>query len=132
MIRNGLTNLYTRDMATALGFYRNVLGFTETFHVPDEQPEHVELSAEGIHIALSSTEAATTHQGITAAPGQPAMCLVLWVDDLDQTFTKLTAAGSPVVSPPHAAGNGNRNALLKDPDGNLVELVTKAAPGADA
>jgi lactoylglutathione lyase len=29
------------------------------------------------------------------------------------------------VQAPHDSGNGNRTALLRDPDGNLVELVAK-------
>ena len=31
------------------------------------------------------------------------------------------------VKPPHDTGNNNRNALLRDPDGNLVEIVAKRA-----
>lgn len=31
------------------------------------------------------------------------------------------------MTPPHDAGNNNRNAVLRDPDGNLVELVAKRA-----
>jgi lactoylglutathione lyase len=30
-----------------------------------------------------------------------------------------------VVQPPHDTGSRNRNALLRDPDGNLVEIVAK-------
>jgi len=29
----------------------------------------------------------------------------------------------------HDTGNNNRNALLRDPDGNLVEIVAKVTPG---
>ncbi len=38
---------------------------------------------------------------------------------------ELMAAGVPVVREPHATGNNNRNALFRDPDGNLVEIVAK-------
>jgi lactoylglutathione lyase len=55
------------------------------------------------------------------------MVLVLWTDDVDQAFAQLTAAGTPVVQPPHNTGQHNRNALLKDPDGNLVKIVAKIA-----
>jgi lactoylglutathione lyase len=37
----------------------------------------------------------------------------------------LAAAEVPTVQPPHDTGNNNRNALLRDPDGNLVEIVAK-------
>jgi lactoylglutathione lyase len=37
----------------------------------------------------------------------------------------LVAVGVHAVQPPHNRGT-NRNALLRDPDGNLVEIVAKA------
>jgi len=53
------------------------------------------------------------------------MVLVVWADDVDEAYGKLVAAGVPTVQPPHNTGNNNRNALLRDPDGNLVEIVVK-------
>ncbi len=35
------------------------------------------------------------------------------------------AAVAPGAREPHDAGDDNRNALLRDPDGNLVELVAE-------
>ncbi len=35
------------------------------------------------------------------------------------------AAGAPTVPAPHDSGNNNRNAVVRDPDGTLVELVAK-------
>ena len=72
-------------------------------------------------------EAARTAHGVDAAPGAPAMAVVLWADDVDVACARLASAGVPVVRPPHDSGNGNRNALLRDPDGNLVEIVAKIA-----
>lgn len=46
----------------------------------------------------------------------------LYTNDIE---AGLTAAGVPAVQPPHDTGNNNRNALLRDPDGNLVEIVAK-------
>ncbi len=53
------------------------------------------------------------------------MVLVVWTDDIETAYQQLVAAGVPVVQPPHNTGNNNRNALLRDPDGNLVEIVAK-------
>lgn len=53
------------------------------------------------------------------------MVLVVWTDDVDDAYGKLVTAGVPTVQPPHDTGNDNRNALLRDPDGNLVEIVAK-------
>jgi lactoylglutathione lyase len=55
------------------------------------------------------------------------MALVVWTDDVDAAFERLTAAGVPAVQPPHDSGNGNRTALVRDPDGTLVEIVAKVA-----
>jgi lactoylglutathione lyase len=62
--------------------------------------------------------------GVEAAPGGPAMVLVVWTDDIDHAYLELAAAGAPVLQPPHNTGSNDRNAL-RDPDGNLVEIVAK-------
>jgi lactoylglutathione lyase len=53
------------------------------------------------------------------------MVLVIWADDVDVAHQRLAAAGVVTVQAPHDTGNNNRNALLRDPDGNLVEIVSK-------
>jgi catechol 2,3-dioxygenase-like lactoylglutathione lyase family enzyme len=128
MFATGLVNLYTRDIEAGLHFYRDLLGFTETFRTPAEGiPDHVELRLEGFTIGLGTVEAAKNVHGVEAAPGSPAMVLVVWADDVDNAYGELVAAGVPAVQPPHNSGNNNRNALLRDPDGNLVEIVAKVS-----
>jgi lactoylglutathione lyase len=126
MFDTGLVNLYTSDIEAALHFYRDLFGFAETFRTPAEgTPEHVELSLNGFTVGLGSVEAARRVHGVEPEPGSPAMVLVLWSDDVDKSFAELVSAGVPVVQAPHNTGNNNRNALLRDPDGNLVEIVAK-------
>ena len=128
MFADALVNLYTGDIEAGLRFYRDLLGFRETFRTPLEgTPEHVEMRLNGFTLALGTVEAAKRVHGVDAAPGSAAMVLVLWTDDVDAAYEKLVAAGTPAVQPPHDTGNNNRNALLRDPDGNLVEFVAKRA-----
>jgi lactoylglutathione lyase len=123
-----LVNLYTRDIEAGIRFYRDLLGFTETFRTPTEGvPEHIELRSNGFTVGLGTVEAAKNVHGVEAAPGSPAMVLVVWTDDVDTAYRQLEAAGVPAVQPPHNTGNNNRNALLRDPDGNLVEIVAKVS-----
>ena len=130
MFASGFVNLYTNDIEAGLRFYRDLLGFEETFRTPEDGvPEHVELTLTGFAIGLGTVEAAKNVHGVDATPGQPAMVLVLWTDDVDVAFDKLNSAGTPVLQPPHDVANNNRNALLRDPDGNLVELVAKVESG---
>ena len=128
MFASGLVNLYTRDIEAGLRFYRDLLGFTETFRTPsDGVPAHVELQLGGFTVGLGTVEAARQVHGVDPAPGSPAMVLVVWADDVDAAFRDLRAAGVPVVQEPHNTGNNNRSALLRDPDGNLVEIVAKVS-----
>lgn len=126
MFDAALVNLYTRDIEAGVRFYRDLLGFEETFRTPVEGvPSHVELRLGGFTVGLGAVEAARRVHGVEAEPGRPAMVLVIWTSDTDQAFARLVAAGVPVVRPPHDSGNGNRAALLQDPDGTLVEIVAK-------
>ena len=126
MFVSALVNLYTRDIEAAVAFYRDQLGFTETFRTPTEGvPAHVELVLDGFTLGLGDVVAAKTVHGVDATPGAPAMVVVVWCDDVDAAYERLTAAGAPGLIEPHDVGNGNRNALLRDPDGNLLEIVAK-------
>ena len=126
MFASALVNLYTRDIEAGIRFYRDLLGFEETFRTPREgTPEHVEFRLDGFTIGLGTVEAARRVHRVEAVPGSPAMSLVVWTDDVDQAYKDLVAAGVPSLQPPHDTGNNNRNALLSDPDGNLVEIVAK-------
>ena len=130
MFSSALVNLYTDDIEAALRFYRDLLGGEETFRTPTEgTPEHVELrlTTDGFILGLGTVEAARRVHGVSPTPGAPAAVLVLWTDDVDRTITALAAADVAVLQAPHNTGNNNRNALLRDPDGNLVELVSKVA-----
>ena len=121
-----MVNLYTADIEAGLAFYRDRLGFEETFRTPRVgTPAHVELRLDGFTLGLGTVEAARSAHGVDARPGSPAMALVVWTDDVEEAFARLAAAGAPVVRPPRDSGNDNRNALVRDPDGNLLELVAK-------
>src|SRR5690349_2877939 len=121
-----MVNVYTRDLPSALAFYGELLGFEETFRAPDpDAPEHVELRLDGVTIALSTAEAAQRVHGLPASPGSHGFQLVVWTDDVDSAYAVLVAAGVAGHTEPHDTGNDNRNAVVRDPDGNLVELVMR-------
>lgn len=126
MFADGLVNLYTQGIDAGIRFYRDLLGFKETFRTPRRgSPSHVEFKVGGFTLGLGTVKAAERAHGVTASPRSPAMALVFWTDDVDREFRRLRSAGVVVVRPPHDVGNNNRRALLLDPDGNLVEIVAK-------
>jgi lactoylglutathione lyase len=126
VFESALVNLYTHDIEAGIRFYRDLLGFAETFRTPTEGvPDHIELRLGGFTLGLGTVEAARRVHGVEAEPGRPTMALVIWTTGVDEAYARLSAAGVPVVRPPHDTGNDNRNALFRDPDGNLVEIVAK-------
>jgi lactoylglutathione lyase len=55
MFADALVNLYTRDIEAGIRFYRDLLGFKETFRTPAEGvPEHVELRLNGFTLGLGT------------------------------------------------------------------------------
>ena len=128
MFGDGLVNLYTRDIEASIRFYRDLLGFKETFRTPRTgAPTHVEFRVGSFTLGLGTVEAAKRVHGVDASPGAPAMALVFWTEDVDRTYDRLRSAGADLVLPPHDTGNNSRNAALRDPDGNFVEIVSKLA-----
>ncbi len=64
-----MANLYTNDIEAGLRFYRDLLGFTETFRTPrDGTPEHVELKLDGFMIGLGTVDAARRVLGVEDPP----------------------------------------------------------------
>jgi lactoylglutathione lyase len=121
-----MINLYTSDIEAGITFYRDLLGFVETFRTPLVGiPAHVELRMDGFTLGLGTVEAAREVHGVEAAPGSPAMVIVIWTDDVEVAYRHLLSAGVVALQPPHDTANANRSALLRDPDGNLVEIVSK-------
>ena len=123
MFTDAMTNLFTPDIDRATAFYRDLVGFTQTFQYPATgQPEHAEFRLGTFMLALSSVEAARTVSLPEPRRGNPAE-LVVWCDDVDAELAKLTAAGTPVLVEPFEHVAGHRRASVADPDGNWVTLV---------
>jgi lactoylglutathione lyase len=118
-----MTNLFTPDIHRAMAFYRDLIGFTQTYQYPSTgQPEHAEFRLGHFMLALSSVEAARTVSLPEPRPGNPVE-LVIWCDDVDAELSRLTARGTPVLVKPFEHVAGHRRASVEDPDGNWVTLV---------
>jgi len=125
--RDPQVNLYTKDIEQSLRFYRDHLGFFETFRTPKEgPPDHVELKLGSLTLGIATLDALRRHHGVTGGGGPPRSEVVLWVDDVDRAYAWATSQGVPSLSPPHDFGGGVlRAAWLADPDGNPVQIVTR-------
>ena len=126
MFRDPQINLYVADVDNSLRFYRDLLGFTETFRTPDDGPPiHVEMRLGGLILGVASIESARRIHGLAVAgDGPPCGEVALWTDDVDRAFALLTVRGAQPLSEPHDFLATLRAAWVADPDGNPVQMVT--------
>jgi len=122
-----MLNVIVGDMPTSLDFYRR-LGVT----VPgreDETGPHVQLRMPGgFSLELDTAESARIwHAGWRADPASVGVVIGFWLptrEAVDQRYAELTSAGYLGRQPPFDAFWGARYAIVADPDGNDVGLMS--------
>jgi catechol 2,3-dioxygenase-like lactoylglutathione lyase family enzyme len=66
----------------------------------------------------------TLGMGLTApAENAPGFELGFFVTNVDNAYAELVISGATAVTPPADRAWGQRTAYVRDPDGNLIELV---------
>ena len=117
-----LIGIVVEDMGRSLAFYRELgLDF------PEEGSEHVEATLPGgLRVALDAQETVRSFDpDWQPATGGPQIGLAFRVDtpaDVDAAYERLVSLGYDGHKPPWDAAWGMRYALIRDPDGNSVDL----------
>ena len=102
-------SIWSEDLNKLLPFYRDVLGLK----VSIETPGFVLLGGLGLG----------THSEVRGRNADPARHMIgLATDDVTTDWKRLKAAGVEFVEDPTDYGNV-KIATLKDPEGNLVQLL---------
>jgi catechol 2,3-dioxygenase-like lactoylglutathione lyase family enzyme len=128
--RDPQINLYVREIEPVLRFYRDHLGFVETFRTPRTgEPIHVELRLGGLVLGLARRSAIPDVHGFTPGDGPPRSEVVVWTPDVDAAYAILTAAGAKTLSAPHDFLGRLRAAWVLDPEGNPVQIVMDRSSG---
>jgi lactoylglutathione lyase len=111
---------YVADMTTARAFYEGFLGFQSPYLVPQADP-----AAPMVSIKLNDRQSVELFPGAELAPDADRLYhIALEVDDADAMRRYLLARGVAGVPPVTPTGRiGNRNFLIKDPNGNNIEIV---------
>lgn len=112
-------------------FYADALGMTvaeEELEMPDAGIRTAILrNAHGLKIELIERSGSAAQEFADAYAGANVQGYFHWAlysNDLDATFVELLAAGATAVSTPGpAARPGARFAYVKDPEGNLLEII---------
>jgi uncharacterized glyoxalase superfamily protein PhnB len=120
-----MLNLVVDDMAASLDFYRR-LGVV----IPEpESGVHVQLRMPGgFSLELDTAESAQVwHAGWRADPASARVVVGFALpsrEAVDEHYAQLTAAGYLGRQPPFDAFWGARYAIMADPDGNDVGLMS--------
>ena len=107
--------IWSENLNNLLPFYRDLLGFK------------VGVQIEGFVVlgdpAAPPVLALGTHSEVRGRNADPARHMIgLGTDDVDTEWKRLKAAGVEFIEPPTDYGQ-LRIATLKDPEGNLIQLL---------
>jgi catechol 2,3-dioxygenase-like lactoylglutathione lyase family enzyme len=103
-------SICVRDSNAAVAFYTDVLGLVELPRPDFGFPGHwLEAGGQQVHLMESD------------APRPQGDHFAIRVDDLEAAVADIRAAGVQVDTIPHMQGAG-RQAFLRDPSGNMIEL----------
>ena len=121
--------LSVEDVSASIAFYGELLGGTEVYRFPEDDPVFVSLQLGDSEIGIGSVSEAPLH----GRPQRPAsghrVELCIYVDDVDETVIAARASRAPVLMEPSDQPWGERVAYIADPDGNLLMLAAPLAAG---
>jgi predicted enzyme related to lactoylglutathione lyase len=106
------------DVTRSAQFYRDALGASQVHEV--HAGEIAVIFASGPTIVLSQN-------ALTGADGRPngSVGFILQVADINAVTAHVAATGGRVIRPANTADQGVRSALVRDPDGILIELIQR-------
>lgn len=115
--------IVTDDLDRLVAFYEDVTRRTAT----RPAPVFAEIAGTGGTLAIASTATVAMLGDAVAAASNRSIIVEFEVADVDAEFDRVQGAAREVVLPPTTMPWGNRSALLRDPDGNLVNLFSRPA-----
>jgi len=126
-LRFGHVGVEVADLFTMEQFYRTALGLELRYrHVSRNSPglRTVLLGRDGLEVELLERPRPA------GEPPRAAGHFAVAVEDVDAAHARLAALGLPGVrlEPPRDTGDGFREAVVHDPEGNVIELSARVRP----
>ncbi len=113
--------IITDDLEGMVAFYETVTGLT----AERPAPVFAELISPLATLAIGHTQTVSLFgEGSAEAAANRSAILEFRVDDVDLEYERLRPQIETWVQEPTTMPWGNRSILLRDPDGNLVNLFT--------
>ena len=115
--------IYARDVARAVEFYEQLLGFEKQYQFPpDGEPGYVGLRRDEADLGIVHESSPRETIGATMGDG-PRFELFVYVDDVDSVVESMRAKGVHVFRAPEDMPWGERVGYVADPEGNPVTLA---------
>jgi predicted enzyme related to lactoylglutathione lyase len=119
----------TADVARLVAFYERITGTSVEWSTPD----FAELRTPAGTLAIGSTRTVALFGADSARAADNHTAIVEFlVDDIDAEYDRIRQSPTEFVNEPTTMPWGNRSLLLRDPDGNLINLFTPVTPDAEA
>lgn len=83
----------------------------------------MELTLDQFKIGVANVDAAIADHGLSPNLAGHPIEIVLWTNDTDLAFARLTSQGASSLTPPHDFLGFLSVAWVADPDGNPIQLV---------
>ncbi|PPH86539.1 VOC family protein [Rathayibacter sp. AY1D5] len=115
--------IVTDDLDGLVAFYEQVVGR------PAERPAPIfaQFTGAGATLAIARTSTVAMLDGAVVPASNRSVLLEFEVADVDRAFAELAPRSEDVVLPPSTMSWGNRSTLVRDPDGNVVNLFSRPA-----
>ncbi|PZF09846.1 MULTISPECIES: VOC family protein [unclassified Curtobacterium] len=113
--------IITDDLEGMVAFYERITG------QPAERPAPVfaQFTGPGGTLAIASTATVAMLSGALTPATNRSVFIEFEVADVDGDFAGLQLGSDDVVLEPTTMPWGNRSALVRDPDGNVVNLFSR-------
>jgi lactoylglutathione lyase len=117
--------LSAADMAASIAFYRDLLGGTEAYRFPEDDPVFVTLRLGESEIGIGGVSDSPLHGQRQRPAAGHRVELCVYVEDVDEAVEAARTEGVKVLLEPTDQPFGERVAYVADPDGNLVMLAAE-------
>ncbi|WIB27143.1 VOC family protein [Curtobacterium sp. MCSS17_015] len=117
--------IVTDDLEGLIAFYEQVTGR----QAERPAPVFAQFSGPGANLAIASTATVAMLGGALTPATNRSVFIEFEVADVDGDFAKLKPESEDVILKPTTMPWGNRSALVRDPDGNVVNLFSKPTAG---
>ena len=114
--------LVTNDIDRLIGFYTRLTGWDASRLAPD----FAEFRVDGLALAISTERLITQfNAGAAVAAANRSALIEFEVDDVDAVRAGLGDEGLDIAMAPADMPWGNRSMLLRDPDGNVINIFAR-------